>query len=294
MLSLTPFLFALFACMIDPENESNADQSDIDNATENGDNGNNSTDSDGDGLTGSEDCDDENPWVNEDCGRTCTGDFEILSDDDLPQVAGCAIINGDLDIEGLSQTDLLALNHLENITGSLLIMNNEALESTTGLDNLTNVGEDLLISFNDALVNVNGLDSIQSVGNTLSLSNSSSLSNIQGLSGLASVGSSILINSIPIADLKGFENLQIIGSSLYISDCPSITSLIDIASNLTSFGENDTIGTYDEEGYIIESLFYVYNNEQLCEDAVTQTTVSFENMGWEGRSISFNNNGSCE
>ena len=170
-----------------------------------------------------EDCDDENPWVSEDCRRTCTGDFEILSDDDLPQVAGCSVINGSLDIEGLTQTDLLALNQLENVTGSLLIMNNEALESTTGLNNLTNVGEDLLISFNDALMNLNGLDSVQSVGNTLSLSNSSSLSNIQGLSGLASVGSSILLNNIPIADLKGFENLQIIGSSLYISDCTEIT-----------------------------------------------------------------------
>ena len=292
MLSLTPFFFALFACMVDPEQDSNADQSG--NSLDNSGNENNSTDSDGDGLTGNEDCDDENPWVSEDCRRTCTGDFEILSDDDLPQVAGCSVINGSLDIEGLTQTDLLALNQLENVTGSLLIMNNEALESTTGLDNLTNVGEDLLISFNDALMNLNGLDSVQSVGNTLSLSNSSSLSNIQGLSGLASVGSSILLNNIPIADLKGFENLQIIGSSLYISDCTEITSLIDIASNLISFGENDTIGTYDEEGYIIESLFYVYSNDQLCEDVVAQTTVRFENMGWEGRSISFNNNGSCD
>ena len=77
-----------------------------------------SADDDGDGLTGNEDCDDENPWVSEDCGRVCTGDFEILSDDDLPKVGGCAV-NGSLDIEGLSQTDLLALNHLENVTGSL-------------------------------------------------------------------------------------------------------------------------------------------------------------------------------
>ena len=292
MLSLTPFLFAIFACMVDPEKDSNVDQEG--GATENGDNGNSSTDNDSDGLTGIEDCDDENPWVSEDCGRTCTGDFEILSDDDLPQVAGCAVINGSLDIEGLTQTDLLALNHLENVTGSLLIMNNEVLQSTTGLDNLSSVGEDLLISFNDALMNVNGLNSVQSVGNTLSLSNSSSLSDIQGLSGLATVGSSILINNIPIDDLSGFANLQIIGSSLYISDCTEITSLIDIASNLTSFGENDTIGTYDEEGYIIESLFYVYSNDQLCEDVVAQTTASFENMGWEGRSISFSNNGSCE
>lgn len=294
MLSLTPFLFSLFACMVDPEKDNNVEHNDSDNTTENGGNGNSATDSDGDGLTGSEDCDDDNPWVSEDCGRTCTGNVEILSDDDLPQVAGCAVINGDLDVEGLSQTDLRALNHLENITGSLLIMNNENLESTHGLENLNEVGEDLLISFNDALMNVDGLRSVQSVGNTLSLSNSNSLSDIQGLSGLTSVGSSILLNNIPIDDLSGFESLNTIGSSLYISDCPNIISLIDIASNMLSFGENDTIGTYDEEGYMIESLFYVYNNEQLCEEVVTQTAVRFENMGWDGRSISFNNNGSCD
>ena len=291
MLRLTPFLFALFACMVDPEKE-NADQND--DLSENSHNDNSSTDSDNDGFAGNEDCDDQNPWVSEDCDRTCTGDFEILSDDDLSQVAGCSVINGSLDIEGLNQTNLLALNHLETVSGSLLIMNNVHLETTNGLENLNTVGEDLLISFNDALTNVDGLTSLQSVGTTLSLSNSISLSNIQGLRGLASVGSSILINNIPINDLSGFANLQIIGSSLYISDCTEITSLIDIASNLNSFGENDTIGTYDEEGYIIESLFYVYSNDQLCEDVVGQTAASFESMGWEGRSISFSNNGSCE
>ena len=175
MLSLTPFMFALFACIVDPEKENDQETGATNNATDNNDNGNSTTDDDGDGLTGGDDCDDENPWVNEDCGRTCTGDFEILSDDDLVLVAGCAVIDGDLDIEGLSQTNLLALNHLENVTGSLLIMNNESLQNTDGLDNLNNVGEDLLISFNDALMNVNGLRSVQSVGNTLSLSNSGSL-----------------------------------------------------------------------------------------------------------------------
>ena len=124
------------------------------------------------------------------------------------------------DIEGLTQTDLLALNQLENVTGSLLIMNNEALESTTGLDNLTNVGEDLLISFNDALMI--GMVSIQF--NLLEIHSASATAvpyqNIQGLSGLASVGSSILLNNIPIADLKGFENLQIAGSP-----CTSATVL---------------------------------------------------------------------
>jgi hypothetical protein len=293
MLSLTPFLFGLFACMIDPEQ----DKTQGDDTTEENNDGSTATDettdADGDGVAGNADCDDTNPWVSVDCGRTCTGDFEIVLDADLSQVAGCSVIEGSLDIDGLSQSDLLALNHLESVTGSLLIMNNGNLETTYGLENLTNIGEDLLISFNDALIDVDGLSSLKYIGGTLSISNCEALTDISGLNSTHEVGSSMLLNNIAIADLSGFDQLQVLGASLYISDCPEITSLIEISTNLTSFGENETIGTYDEEGYMIESFFYVYNNDRLCEDVVTQTSVRFESMGWEGKTNSWNNNGTC-
>ena len=35
------------------------------------------------------------------------------------------------------------------------------------------------------------------------------------------------------------------------------------------------------KGYIIESLFYVYSNDQLCEDVVTQTAASLK--AWDGK-----------
>ena len=297
MLSLTPFLFGLFACMIDPE----ADKVQDDETTEetesedsSGGNQNPNGDSDGDGALTSEDCDDGNPWVSEDCGRTCVGDFEVTGDDDLSKVAGCAIIEGSLDVEEISEPNLAALNHLESILGTLLIMNNSSLETTSGLENLNYIEEDLLISFNDALIDVDGLSSLKYIGGTLSVSNCESLTEISGLNGVQEVGSSMLLNNIPIANLSAFDQLQVLGASLYISDCPQITSLIEISTNLSNFGNNETIGTYDEEGYMIESLFYVYNNEQLCEDVVAQTAYSFESMGWEGKTNSWNNNGSCD
>ena len=295
MLSLTPFLFGLFACMIDPEQDKIQDTLDPDNeSTTSPSETESTTDADGDGITADNDCDDGNSWVSEDCGRTCTGDFELTTDEDLKIVAGCAVVNGDLDIDGLTQSDLEALNHLENITCSLLIMNNESLETTDGLDNLVYVGEDLLISFNNSLLSLDGLNALQQIGSTLSVTNSESLSDIQGLNGVTEVGDSILLNNIPITDLSALNRLQTLGASLYISDCTEIESLTDIVTNLTSFGENDTIGTYDAEGYMVESLFYVYNNDRLCETAVTQTTTLFENMGWEGRAISYNNTGNCD
>ena len=108
---------------------------------------------------------------------------------------------------------------------------------------------------------MNGLDALQQIGSTLSVTNSESLSDIQGLSGVTEVGDSILINNIPITDLSGLNRLQTLGASLYVSDCPEIESVTEIATTLMSFGENDTIGTYDAEGYMVESLFYVYNND---------------------------------
>lgn len=289
MLSLTPFLFGLLACMIDPEKESAQDDS-ADDTTDNSA----ELDMDGDGVFATSDCDDANPWVSDGCGRTCTGDIEVTGDDTLSQVAGCAIIEGNLDVEELSQVNLNALNHLEIVTGTLLIMNNPLLESTSGLDNLTNVGGDLLISFNDSLTHLDGLSSLKYIEETLSVSNCEVLTDISGLNGLHEVGSSILLNNIPIENLGAFDQLQVLGASLYISDCPAITSLTDIATSLTSFGNNEDIGTYDEEGYIITSLFYAYNNESLCQNEVEQVIGLFESIGWTGQSNSWENNGQCD
>lgn len=67
-----------------------------------------------------------------------------------------------------------------------------------------------------------------------------------------------------------------------------------LANSLTSFGEHESIGTYDPDSGVIESLFYVYLNESLCQDEVDATTAEFENMGWEGRALGYDNNGVCD
>ena len=284
-------------CMIDPE-ESKSSDSDttdgMDTDNELDPNVDPNMDSDGDGVTADADCDDQNPWVNEGCGRACVGDFEITSNEELTQIAGCASIDGSVDVEGLTQTDMTGFNSLESITGSLWIMHSPGLESLEGLNNLQSIDEDLLLSYNDNLVSMDGLESLTTIGNTLSLSNSENLTNLMGLSNLTEIHGSMMINNLGMDSFDAFDNLQTIGASIYISECGNLLSLSGLTTRLNSLGEDDVIGTYDEEGYPIASLFYVYMNTVLCQDLVDQTTTHFESIGWTGTANSWDNNGFCE
>lgn len=63
---------------------------------------------------------------------------------------------------------------------------------------------------------------------------------------------------------------------------------------MTSFGTHESIGTYDSDAMsVIESLLYVYLNDSLCQDNVDATAAMLENIGWEGRSMGYDNNGTC-
>ncbi len=292
--------FALIAastttgCMIDPEESKSATDADTTDSMDTNTEIDPTVDADGDGVTADADCDDANPWVNEGCGRACVGDVEITSNEELTQIAGCASIDGSVDVEGLTQTDMTGFNSLESITGSLWIMHSPGLESLEGLNNLQRIDEDLLLSYNDSLVSMDGLESLTTIGNTLSLSNSENLTDLMGLSNLTEIHGSMMINNLGVDSVDALDNLQTIGASIYVSECANLQSLSGLTTSLNSLGEDEIIGTYDEEGYQIASLFYVYMNDVLCQDLVDQTTTHFENIGWTGTANSWDNNGPCQ
>lgn len=251
------------------------------------------TDNDGDGVLADSDCDDENPWTSNDCERACVGNFEIQIADDLALVAGCQSIDGDLNITGIDQNDMIALHSLESITGELWFFSIENLQSFHGLENLHTIGGGMIISYNNALTSLNGLDALQNVGGTLSITGNSLLADISSLNTLQMIGGTLLLDRLAIENLTAFSNLTTVGESIYVSNCANITSLVDVASSLESFGASDVIGTYDPSYGLIESLLYVYNNESLCDSAISTTTTALQSMGWEGRTVSFSN-GTCQ
>jgi hypothetical protein len=252
-------------------------------------------DNDGDGVIGADDCDDLNPWVTEDCGRACSGDFHIEVDDDLALVAGCGTIDGNLNLEGITQENLIALNGLESVTGYFWIFRGHNLVNLKGLNKLKTVGDGFILSYNDNITSVDGLESLTDVGSSMSITNNPMLTDLDGLNGLKSIERSLLINSIPVANLDAFNNVESFGASIYISECDNLESVMGLATSVTSFGEHESIGTYDADaGGVIESLFYVYLNDNLCQDDVEATATLFADQGWEGRLMGYDNNGSCQ
>lgn len=251
------------------------------------------TDADADGVFAYEDCDDMNPWISTGCDRTCTGDFTIEVAEDLALVAGCQTIEGNLNIDGISQSNLFALHSLQSISGNLWFFRINGIETMNGLNNLQSIGDGLIISYSDTLLSLEGLDSLHTVAGSLSITSNPSLTDISNIASLRTVGGSMLLDRLGIQSLDGFSNLETIGASIYISECPAITSLIGITTNLQSFGEDESIGTYDPDYGTIESLLYVYNNSTLCESEIEQTTIAMKDMGWLGRTVSFNN-GTCD
>ena len=158
-----------------------------------------------------------------------------------------------------------------------------------GLEQLTTIGGGFIVSYHETLSTLAGLNALESIGGTLSITSNPMLIDIESLNSLKLIQGSMLLDNLVITSLDAFDQLKTVGASIYISECPQITSLIGIANQLSSFGEDETIGTYDPDYGVIESLFYVYNNEQLCESEVANTVTAFQNMGWEGRSVSYNN-----
>jgi len=73
----------------------------------------------------------------------------------------CVNIEGNVIISGDDISNLLGLDAIISIGGSLSMIGNDSLQNLSGLDNLTSIGGDLIITENPALVSLTGLDILQ-------------------------------------------------------------------------------------------------------------------------------------
>lgn len=170
-------------------------------------------DNDGDGVIGAEDCDDANPWVSEDCGRACTGDFEIEADDDLTLVAGCRTIEGNLNIDGITTTNMMALNGLESVSGYFWLFRGENLVNLKGLDKLTRVDDGIIISYHSALETLDGLAALTNVGGSMSITQSPMLQDLSALGNLTTIERTLMINSIAATSWMDSAIYRVLGQA---------------------------------------------------------------------------------
>jgi hypothetical protein len=153
----------------------------------------------------------------------------------------CKIIEGSVQIDGTGITNLIGLNGLTEIQGSLLIGGYIGIDITdlTGLESLESIGGRLNISNCYWLQNINSLQNLNHIGDDLELYQLWSLDDLIGLEGLTEIAGSLTVNDCYLYNFSGLDNLQSIGGSLYldnlryINDLNSLTNLQSISGSLS-------------------------------------------------------------
>ncbi|HKU44818.1 MAG TPA: hypothetical protein VJR89_41955, partial [Polyangiales bacterium] len=201
------------------------------------------TDSDGDnradcvdvcpGYDDSQDSDDDGTPDGCDEPTDCTeftvgththyGDAFVHSVEDLAALDGVVCITGSLYIGGSESelTNLVGLDSLIGVAGSVSIAYNENLTSLDGLDALRTVGN-LGIFDNDVLEDLLGLSSLTTVRGNVDIEGNALLGSVDGLEQLTSIAFKLRIaNNASLLNLNGLSNLEELGTlqlgtSLYI------------------------------------------------------------------------------
>ncbi len=127
-------------------------------------------------------------------GETLTLSSQIEIDEFPINYPNCTIIDGHLTIEGTDITNLNGLSVLTEISGTLRILNNEALISLEGLNNLSLISSFYLIN-NPLLLNLNGLNNLSTIRGRFEIQNNDALVNLIGLDSLSKVNGAFNINS---------------------------------------------------------------------------------------------------
>lgn len=157
----------------------------------------------------------------------------------------CTEITGNLQIGVIASlssntniVDVTGLEGISSISGSLVIIGNNTLNSIHGLDQLRYVGGDIRIDYNDNLTNLTGLGKLETIGGSLIIGNNQSLTTIGGLQKLTNIGGNMVMSQNDIlGNLNAFEKLTDIAGYLSIWGNPMLTN-VDEFEELDAIGDN--------------------------------------------------------
>lgn len=173
-------------------------------------------------------------------GRTYNGDYYIKYIQDVKNLEGYSVINGDLIISESSVSNLNGLECLTRIEGTLNIIKNEELINVDAFKNLTSIGGTLKLEGNSILTNLKGFQNLISVGRLIIKSNDE-LMNIEDLRNLTSIQGGLYIESNhSLTSLSGLDNITSIGDDLVIYNNSALTDITNLSS-LTSVEDNLSI-----------------------------------------------------
>ncbi|RLD53162.1 MAG: hypothetical protein DRJ05_16810, partial [Bacteroidetes bacterium] len=203
------------------------------------------------------------------------GDVEIEGNTitNLDGLINIQLIDGELEIHDNNQlSSLLGLASLSSINGSISIHNNPQLSNINGLNSITNIDGHLFVSYNQNLVNFSGLVSLTTIDYSFNVSFNDALIDFNGLYNLISIGNLFTIDSNPaLEDMTGLNQLENVGGSLTFFNNTSLANMSGLES-LTSVGSN----LYIEDNPLLASvtalsgiteignMLYISNNDAIA------------------------------
>lgn len=182
---------------------------------------------------------DDGGSVGSDCSQATqvhTGHIIIESEADIAQLEGIRAVQGELQVDKTTFTDLDFLGCVEEVGDTLTIFGNPELTNVEGLAALRRVGGALILTENTALPELDTARDLTEVGNSVIIQDNSAMTGISGLTSLATIDGAINIRSNDVLQhIDGLRGLRRVGGQLAITQNPSLclSSVNAVGSGIT-------------------------------------------------------------
>lgn len=162
------------------------------------------------------------------CGSGVLVDPWVVLDgsagDERERLAGVGIIDGNLVVHRTTDADLAMLECVREITGDLIVFDNDALVDVAGLTWIEEIGGSIVIADNDALAQFDGLRVLASAAQ-LSIVDNGALTRVSGFDSVSVVDGALqLRDNAALAFIDGLLNVQVVGDAVGINHNPALCS----------------------------------------------------------------------
>ena len=148
----------------------------------------------------------------------------------------CTVIEGNVEINGDSISNLTGLSSITTIMGDLII-NGTYLTNLEGLENLLKIRRDLIIVSNDMLINLSGFESLDSICGNLTIGWNDLLPNLSGIDSINSES----IQNLYIRENNSLQECHIQSICHYLISPNGTVLIFDNASGCNSKDEIESL-----------------------------------------------------
>lgn len=175
------------------------------------------------------------------CGTETLPTYLIIEgEDDLAALDGVRVIEGELQINRTSFTDLDFLGCIEEVQGELTIFGNAELTDLSGLDRLQRLGAGFVFSENQGPTELDGLGALTEIGGSMVIQGNHTMTGISGMTSLATIGGALNIrDNDALEHIDGLRGLRTLGTQFAVTHNPSlcISSVNQVGAGITDPSE---------------------------------------------------------